>query len=358
MRAFLARQLNSRQKAKLKSVARVLPQKVIIWCAKSRLLSWLHSMLSGRYNREQYAVISGRAQYLMRQQQVAVSSDPMLRRNIHRLEKGLIMKPRKVPFAIDYIDETVSVFQRQWIASEHPTTELQWAADVLREYFSVCGAASPALSKLADTFQGTLASTTHTTCPDVEKVPYAYAELPALSMSFDEYLVLCRRRRSVRWFLPKSVPKTLLEQAVDAASLAPSACNRQPFRFFYTLDAEKAASIASLAVGTTGFAGQIPALLVVIGDLSQFEENRDRHVIYIDASLAAMQLMLALDRLGLASCPINWPDIESAEKNMDAKLRLAPWERPVMLIAIGYADPTGGVAFSQKKSAQQLLVEI
>jgi nitroreductase len=76
---------------------------------------------------------------------------------------------------------------------------------------------------------------------------------------------------------------------------------------------------------------------------------------YIDASLAAMQFMLALETLGLASCPINWPDVESLEQQMAVALDL-PWHlRPVMLIALGYPDPTGGVPFSAKKPSESLL---
>lgn len=71
---------------------------------------------------------------------------------------------------------------------------------------------------------------------------------------------------------------------------------------------------------------------------------------------ASMQLMLALDTLGLASCPINWPDVERLERKMDKFLQLQPWQRPVMLIAVGYPDPTGGIPFSAKKSVVQTLV--
>jgi nitroreductase len=108
-------------------------------------------------------------------------------------------------------------------------------------------------------------------------------------------------------------------------------------------------------MGTTGYAGNIPALVVLVGDWSCYPEERDRHVPYIDASLAAMQFMLALETLGLASCPINWPDIEPLERRMDRELGLPPHLRPVMLIALGYPDPTGGVPYSAKKGAGLLL---
>jgi nitroreductase len=108
-------------------------------------------------------------------------------------------------------------------------------------------------------------------------------------------------------------------------------------------------------MGTTGYAHQIQSLVVLLGDWSCFEDERDRHLPYIDGSLAAMQFMLALETLGLASCPINWPDLEPLERKMEHELNLPPYIRPIMLIAVGYPDPDGGVAYSAKKSPESVL---
>ena len=97
--------------------------------------------------------------------------------------------------------------------------------------------------------------------------------------------------------------------------------------------------------------------MAVVGDLSAYPLERDRHLIYIDASLASMQLMLAAETLGLATCPINWPDIERAEQRIRDLLDLPPHERVIMLIAIGYGDPEGGVPYSQKKQSNVLVHE-
>ena len=95
--------------------------------------------------------------------------------------------------------------------------------------------------------------------------------------------------------------------------------------------------------------------MVVVGDLSAYPYERDRHLIYVDASLASMQLMLALETLGLSSCPINWPDIEVMERGMAEVLDLSFHERPIMLISVGYPDPRGNIPFSQKKSSDSMI---
>jgi nitroreductase len=69
-----------------------------------------------------------------------------------------------------------------------------------------------------------------------------------------------------------------------------------------------------------------------------------------------MSLMFALETLGLSSVPINWPDIEFIEQQMEKIIPLSEDERPMMLIGIGYADPDGGIPYSQKKTPDQLLI--
>lgn len=71
-----------------------------------------------------------------------------------------------------------------------------------------------------------------------------------------------------------------------------------------------------------------------------------------------MQLMLALETMGLSSCPINWPDIEICERKIARKLNLPKHLRPVMLISVGYGQESGKIPFSQKKSAKILIKEV
>ena len=319
--------------------------------AAHRLLAnGYYALINPRFRRELTATIAGRAAY-----QSAVSSAPisLLRRNIHRLEKGLTMQPRSPVFAEGYIQETVSAYTRlRENAASDPET-LRWAHDVLDEYFSVVGS-TVEIARARDHFIACDHPIDTALAPQDRWSPKPREAGVASSVTFDQFLLLCKQRRSTRWFLPKRVPAELLDQAIEAALQAPSACNRQPFFFRSLLQPEEAAEVASIAMGTAGYSHQIPALVVVIGDLSAFEHERDRHVPYIDSSLATMQLMLALETLGLASCPINWPDIEPLEQRMAKRLALKPFERPIMLLALGYPDPEGGIAHSAKKTPAQI----
>ncbi|WP_372595423.1 nitroreductase family protein, partial [Actinotalea sp.] len=152
-----------------------------------------------------------------------------------------------------------------------------------------------------------------------------------------------------RWFLDKPVDRELIDRALAIGRQSPSACNRLPYEFLVFDDPELVKKVGSIPFGAAGYYEQIPTLIVVKGRLDDYFSPRDRHVIYIDASLASMAFMLGLETLGLSSSVINWPDFEPLEAKMAKTLGLAPHERVIMLMAVGYADPTGLVAFSQKK---------
>lgn len=326
--------------------------------AKSPLLSSLYyGLFSDAFRREHFAVARGRIRYL------EASGSPegstyLLRRNIHRLEKGLLMRPRRSVFATKYIEETVDCYERvvrhRLACSDGENLpgaeEIAWAHDVLATYFSVVGS-HPKADRAADAFRRTPPLPRD---PAVQLVPYKRDLETAPSVRFEDLAELARRRRSVRWYLQRPVPREMIDRAIEVAAQAPSACNRQPFRFFVFDDRELVRQIASVPLGTAGFYDNLPVIVVLVGELRSFFSERDRHAVYIDASLAAMSFILALESQGLSSCCINWPDIEPQESTLAKLLRLAPDERVIMLIALGFPDPEGLVAYSQKRSLDEL----
>lgn len=312
--------------------------------SSKRIAALGYALLTTRFDREMHAIAIARHRNLGH---AGMSrSDYALRRGIHRLEKGLVMRPRAAVFALDYINDVVERFAVAARAPEHDQQELCWARDVLSRYFAAVDD-HPSLARVRSQW-GVLAPK----LTEGGASPFLRKQLGDCPVGFDQFLALSQFRYSTRHFQTRSVGRRLVEQALAAAVEAPSACNRQPYQYRVYLSPTEAAEIASLAVGTAGYAENIPALVVLLGDFSAIEGERDRHVPYVDAALSAMQFMLALETLGLASCAINWPDIESRERAMAKRLELPPFLRPVMLIALGYPQADALVPFSSKKNIQ------
>ncbi|MDA9372165.1 nitroreductase family protein [Porticoccaceae bacterium] len=324
--------------------------------AYNRWTAALYYLLySGEFGREMHAVLQARRRYYEARGGLQPNSY-LLRRNIHRLEKGLIMLPRRPLFGVAYITETVDYLQFYKSAQILTDTEWHWATGVLDEYF--LRVQETPLTVVARNVYTQIVAAAGITPVIAEGGyrPLAYSALPPPAVSYGDLTALCERRHSVRWFTPQPVPQDLLNSAIDVAATAPSACNRQPFKFYVYDQPERAQEIASIAMGTAGFAHNFQCVLVIVGDLSAYPFEKDRHIIYIDGGLAAMQLQLALETQGLASCCINWPDIEHCERQMGAELSLEPYQRPLMLLAVGYALAHASVPYSAKKTAADLVV--
>lgn len=320
---------------------------------RSRILASLYYVFFSRqFAREHQAVLAGKTVYQQSLKNIGETS-VLLRRNIHRLEKGLIMHPRRDVFAENFIGETVKIYQRAIMLDSLNSEEKKWVTDVLVEYFNVVKD-TKTIVKARQVFKEVSKQTEE----DVKYIPYPFDNLPKTAVQYEELKKLFIKRRSVRWYQDTKVPRDLIDKAVNLATLAPSACNRQPYSFYVSENKEKAIQIAKCAGGTGGWAENIPCSIVIVGDLSAYPGERDRHLIYIDGSLAAMQLMLAFETLGLSTCSINWPGIEAAERQMDKLLGLKPYERPIMLLSVGYARDKGGIPYSQKKDSQVLIKKV
>lgn len=320
-----------------------------IW--SKRVSSLYYFLFSSKFRREHHAVLVGKVKHL-RESKREKSSFFTLIRNTHRLEKGLLMRPRRDVFALDFIKETVDQFESIYnVQSCETGSQIKWSFDVLEEYFNVTGDHS-ILNEQRERFNKIVENRPQGAV--IKSIPYRRHEANRPNISFDDFYRLTKYRRSVRWFLDKKVPRDLVDKAIMAANQSPSACNRQPFEYRIIDEPKLLKEVVNIPMGIKGYQDNVPMLIVAVGNLDAYFDERDKHVIYVDASLANMTLMLAFETLGLSSCPINWPDIENLEKRMEKALKLQPHQRPIMCIAVGFPDPEGMVAYSEKRHIEKI----
>ena len=301
-------------------------------------------LFSSKFHHEQRAVFQGLQAF--RNHSRRGHNDYELRRCIHRIEKGLIMKPQRPIFALDYIVTAVSLYKACVEAGCNDRSLQAWACDVLAAYFDVVQQHSIISRARAIYISVQVARSTE----DIIRVPATRGSQLLEVPAYEQMLSLARQRRSIRWYQSRKVPRDLLDQAFMVAKLAPSACNRQPFDFVIVDADQELRDVLAVPGGTAGWSHSPPMAIVVVGHLDAFYEERDRHLIYIDGALSSMSLLFALECLGLSSCLINFPDIEEKNEAMRKILSLPESRVPVMVISVGFADPEALVPFSEKKS--------
>jgi coenzyme F420-0:L-glutamate ligase/coenzyme F420-1:gamma-L-glutamate ligase len=174
---------------------------------------------------------------------------------------------------------------------------------------------------------------------------------------------LMMRRRSLRRYRPDPVPRLLIEQVLTAAVWAPSAHNRQPWRFMvietqaqkemlaramgarlrYDLEADRAApdSIEKDVARSYERMTSAPVLIVIclsMADMDHYPDARRAQAEYVMAvqstAMAGANLLLAAHDLGLGACwmcaPLFCPDV------VHAALELPEDWQPQGLVTLGY----------------------
>ncbi len=314
---------------------------------RSGLLRRIHyALFSSLFTHEMKMYAHARHHYLTSQRN---NNNPvLLRRLIHQLEKGLMHSPRRPIFGLDYINKAVDIYVNLSNTDDSPESLLNWSHDVMVAYFEAVSS-HPVIDKAWEKFRNNKFAKTESQLHS----PYIIENQKELKlMSFDDVV---RGRKSVRWFEEGKVPdRILIDEAIELASLAPSSCNRQPFEFRVFDDRELADKIMKLAPGTGGFNQNVPVVIVVNGMMNVSPSPGDLHLMYVDASLAAMNLMNGLYSRGIASCAINWPDLPKIENPLRKLIKMEEYTRPVMIIAAGYARENSMVACSTRKGVDEI----
>lgn len=78
-----------------------------------------------------------------------------------------------------------------------------------------------------------------------------------------------RKRRSIRKYKKDSIPEEVILELLDAARLAPSGCNAQPWRFRVVKDIDTKLQLAQAAYNQK-FISEAPVVLVVCANIKQY----------------------------------------------------------------------------------------
>lgn len=144
-----------------------------------------------------------------------------------------------------------------------------------------------------------------------------------------------KTRRSIRRFKPTPVPDNLLKEVLNAARLAPTACNAQPWRLVVVRDEQVKLKLAASANGQK-FIAQAPIVIVACGIPEEAFPTvggyMSSHV--VDVSIVVDHLTLAAHSLGLGTC---W--IASFKEDKVRELLGVPEDvRVVAITPLGYPD--------------------
>ena len=157
------------------------------------------------------------------------------------------------------------------------------------------------------------------------------------------FLNLVKKRQSTRKYLPNHVKREIIDKCVEAARLAPSACNSQPWKFIVIDDPEKKDELAKAAFSglysMCTFVKKAPVIIVVITEKSSYAARvgsflKNIQYSLIDIGIVCEHFVLQAAEEGVGTCMIGW----FSEKKVKKCLDLPKSTKIDMLISMGYPE--------------------
>jgi len=152
---------------------------------------------------------------------------------------------------------------------------------------------------------------------------------------------LIAQRRSIRRYLDKPIEREKILECLEAARLAPSADNVQPWRFLVIDDIDLkekfAKEVFSGIYSVSKFAAKAPVLIVILARPDIIANRIGKQIqgvnfYLIDVGIAGEHIVLQAEELGLGTCWIGWFNSRKARKvlNIPKKYKF------VSLLSLGY----------------------
>ena len=154
-------------------------------------------------------------------------------------------------------------------------------------------------------------------------------------MDFEQ---LINARQSDRKYDTQPIDRALLVRCLEAARIAPSACNSQPWKFVVVDDPKLLAGMkeAAAGMGMNKWVTDVPVIVAVVLEKMNLTARigsviKDKEYSLLDVGIAVEHFCLQATELGLGTCIIGWFDEKKVKKLLDIPKRRVP-----LLISVGY----------------------
>ena len=158
-----------------------------------------------------------------------------------------------------------------------------------------------------------------------------------------DFLDFVSKRQSVRAYdTQRPVEKEKIERILQAAQLAPSACNAQPWHIIVVDEPELKNKVADAtsarALGMNHFTKQAPVHLILVEEKVNLSSGiggwvKQKDYAQMDLGIIAAHIVLAAHAEGLGSCILGWFN----EPSMRELLSIPDSKRVWLDITIGYS---------------------
>lgn len=269
----------------------------------------------------------------------------------HRVEKGLTMPSMRLGFGQPIVSGLIDLI-RQYIQNGGSINdfEIHHALKVIAEYHQLHIEEN---YRLDDELNKKITQV----LSEYPSVPSQQRKMTPASLwqaVGSDFKAFSASRHSVRHVEGK-VPTQDIIESISLAQNAPSACNRQYVKVTLVENYDLVQKILALQNGNKGFGHLVEQLLLLTVDLRAIRWLAERHDVYTNAGVFAMNLSYALHYHKIAHCMLNWSVEEEPDRELREMLSIPDHENVVLMFMLGNAPANFKVPLSPRRPLMEIL---
>jgi len=178
-----------------------------------------------------------------------------------------------------------------------------------------------------------------------------------MSLGGEDQLVVdfIKSRHSIRSFENIAISDEMMQKIAELTNTAPSACNRQPSKIYYSNN--KVKTIDKYIPGNKGFEGKIPNWALITTDRDMFTKPGYMQW-YVNGGIFTAYFVQALQVYGVGSCVFQVPIAYQGVDELKKIFGIPDNEAIVSAIGFGFVKSKCNILASTRKPVSEVLFKI
>lgn len=266
----------------------------------------------------------------------------------HVIEKGLTMPEGRLGFGYPRIRDLISrckVFVKKYPCEK---IEIQAAINDLAQYLKLHESNNFDLP--ADINKGIKELLAYQKC-QVKDCQFVSKE--EFFKETKNFFDLAHQRHTVRWYSDTEIDKKELIEAIELATTAPSACNKQSIKVYVIETPSLKTEVLNIHTGNRGWGHNANKILLLTSDMNCWN-FQFRTSAFLDGGIFTQNLLYALHYHNIAACTMNAELTPKAIEKLRSLIGFKQSEIPIDFIAIGVPPATFKYAGSQRINVDKI----
>lgn len=270
----------------------------------------------------------------------------------HALEKGLSLDQPKKEFGEDKAEALIGILPKLNAKSY----EYNVSMSILKEYLETRAYHNEKIATIEEAFVKLSKKKPYVSLPAGVGTTKLSDIMKKANIDFSSFI---KTRHDIRKTSDEAISEKEILKAIEMASLAPSACNRQPWKIYYSLDEKQNQKLGEIVSGNKAFKRDMKYYAAIVLDYKYFANRSDEfRQIYLNAGIILSYFTLALHSLGIGSCIMQFTGlVEDADRKSRTILKLRDSEQVMVVIGFGKYQKTVKYSKAARRSAEEIAIK-